>query len=272
MMVMMVVMLVVVMMMFVLLMIVVVMFMMVMVVIVFILILFFVLIMLFFLMVILDFIDPCGRGGHTVEVEETRVQDAVELDIAIVAVDNLSLGLQGTYYLTDAFQFLRLHLGCLVQQDDVAELDLLDDEILQVVLVEPRIQQGTAAAELVLHAQGIYDGDNAVQHRDAGIAVLLAHRRDAADGLRDGSRFADAAGFDDDVVKGFLRNDVMQLLYEVHLQGAADTTVLQGDEAVVLLADDTALLNQVGIDVHLADVIHYHGKAYAALVGQNAIE
>ena len=66
--------------------------------------------------------------------------------------------------------------------------------------------------------------------------------------------------------------DVLQLLDEVHLQRTADATVLQGHERVVLLAYDTTLLDEVGVDVHLADVVDDDGKLDALPVLQDTVQ
>ena len=66
--------------------------------------------------------------------------------------------------------------------------------------------------------------------------------------------------------------DVLQLLHEVHLQRTADATVLQRHQRVILLTDDAPLLDEVGIDVHLTDVIDDDGKPDAFLVLQDAVQ
>ena len=169
-------------------------------------------------------------------------------------------------------QFLRFHLGRLVQQDDVAELDLLDDQILDVLFADVRLGQALAIAKLVLHAQGVHHGDDAVKPRQAIDPILRFHRRDGADGLGDGCRFTDARCLDDDVVKLLHLHQVGELLHQIHLQGAADAAVLQGHKRVVLLVHDAALLDKVGIDVHFSEVVHDDREAYALLILQNAVE
>ena len=164
------------------------------------------------------------------------------------------------------------YLGGFVQQDDVAELNLLDNQILYVVLVQILIHQAASAGELVLHSEGVHHGYDAVKQGYAVLGDFGGHGGDGADGLCDGSGLADTAGLDDDIVKALHGDDVMQLLYQVHLQGAADAAVLQGYEAVVGLVDDAAFLDKVGVDVHFADVVDDYGKAYAFLVGENAVQ
>ena len=98
------------------------------------------LMLLFFLflflvaMMVFKFINPGSRCSHFVEVEHSCVDDAVEVDVAIVAWHDNGLRLYGVYYLYKVAVFLGAHFRCLVKQDDVTELNLLDYEVLQVVL------------------------------------------------------------------------------------------------------------------------------------------
>ena len=92
------------------------------------------------------------------------------------------------------------------------------------------------------------------------------------DGLCYGGGFADAGGLDDNVVEAFGLHQVAELQDEVHLQRAADAPVLQGHQRVVLLVNDSALLYEVGIDVHLADVVYDDGKAYTSFIIKYAVQ
>ena len=96
--------------------------------------------------------------------------------------------------------------------------------------------------------------------------------RHGADGLRNRCRLADAAGLDDDIVELPGRQQVGQLGDQVHLQGTADTAVLQGDQAVILLADDAAFLDQVRVDVDFAYVIDEDGETDAFAVGKDPVQ
>ena len=95
---------------------------------------------------------------------------------------------------------------------------------------------------------------------------------EGADGLCNGRGFANARCLYDDIVKAFRLHQVAQLKHEVHLQRAADTTVLQCHQRFVLLVHYTAFLYQVGIDVHLADVVDDNGKAYTFFVIKDTVE
>ena len=108
-------------------------------------------------------LNPGGRCGNLVEVEHIGIQYLIEFHVTIVAVDDLSLRLEGADNLSDAAQFLRADLGGLVQQHDVAEFNLLDDEVLDILLVDVLTSQVKSAAEFVSHAEGIDDGHDAVE-------------------------------------------------------------------------------------------------------------
>ena len=64
----------------------------------------------------------------------------------------------------------------------------------------------------------------------------------------------------------------MELLHQIHLERTADTAVLQRHQTIIFCADYAAFLNQVGIDVHLAYVVHNHRKTNPFAIGKNTIE
>ena len=61
-------------------------------------------------------------------------------------------------------------------------------------------------------------------------------------------------------------------MHEVHLQRAADTAVLQSDERIVGAAHYASLFDQGGVDVHFADIVHYHGELDPFLIGEDAVQ
>ena len=215
---------------------------------------------------------PSGRSSHAFEVEHTGVEDAVKVDASVVAFDDFGSRLQGLDDLLDASQFFGFHFRSLVQQDDVAEFDLLDDKVFDILLVDVLARQVVAAGKLALHAQGVDYGNDAVQPADAVSGIHAAHRRYGADGLGNRLGLADAACFDDDVVEALHLQYVAYLFYQVHLQRTADAAVLQGYQAVVLLAYNAAFLDEVGVDIYFADVVDDDGKLDAAFVGQNLVD
>jgi hypothetical protein len=69
-----------------------------------------------------------------------------------------------------------------------------------------------------------------------------------------------------------LSTKVAELLYEIHLEGATDTAVLQGNKAIILLRHYATFLDKFGINIDLTYIIDNHRKAYAAAIGKNAIK
>ena len=165
--------------------------------------------------------------------------------------------------LPDSGKFPGLHFGCLVEQDDVAELYLPDDEILYVLLADVLAGEAVSASEFAFHAQGIDDGHDAVEAADAVFAVCLPESRDGADGLGYRFRLADAAGFYDDIVEALHLHEFIYLLHKVGLEG---------DQTVVLASDDSSLLDKVRINVDLSYIIDYYGKPYSFPVGKNVVD
>ena len=174
--------------------------------------------------------------------------------------------MNGTYNLADTAELVGRNFRGFVKKYDVAELNLLNHEVLDVVLLESGSQQIAAVAKLIAHAEGIDHRGYAIHHGQSVAHVFKAHRRNRADSLCYWCRLAYSAGLNNDVVEALLTGDVAQLLYEVHLKRAADATVLQGHEAVVLLSHYPALLYEVGIDIHLAYIVDYYGELNATAV------
>ena len=171
----------------------------------------------------------------------------------------------------DAFALVVAHLRSLVEQHDVAELNLLDEEVLDVFFLNVAALEVFATGKLALHPQCVDHCDNAVEAWNAMLDVLLAHVGNGADGLRDGLGLAYSARLDDDVVKAVELHDVVQLLDKVHLESAADASVLQCHQTLVFLPHDSALLDEARIDVNLSQVIDNDGKFYVLLISENMV-
>ena len=153
------------------------------------------------------------------------IDEATEVDISIIAFNDFGLWLKGAHHALDVGEFIGTHFGGLVEENDIAELYLLDDEVFDVLFVKVGLGEGFAAAKLVLETQGIDHGDDAVETRSTESRSRYAERRDRADGLGDGGGFADAAGLDYDIVEFSHGHDVLDLFYEIHFEGAAYATV-----------------------------------------------
>ena len=200
------------------------------------------------------------------------IDDEVEVYISIVALKDFCLRLDGADNLLQMLQLLRLYFCRLVQQDDVAELHLLDNERCQVFLIDILLHQVGTVGKFIFHAEGIYHGNDAVEAQDAVLDVLRTERWDGADGLGDRSWLADTACLNYDIVEALHVYDFLQLLHEVHLQSAADATVLQGNERIVFLTYHATFLYQCRINVHLADIIYDDSELDTFLICQNLVE
>ena len=221
---------------------------------------------------VFDALNPACGCRHFVKVKHSCADKSVKVDSGIVAFYDFGARLDSPDDLPDSGKFLRLNFGCLVEQDDVAELYLPDNEILYVLLTDVPAGEAVSAAELAFHAQGIYNGHDAVEAADAVFAVCLSESRDGADGLGYRLRLADAAGFYDDIVEALHLHEFIYLLHKVGLEGAADAAVLQGHQTVVLASDDSSLLNKVRVNVDFSYIIDYYGKPYSFPVGKNVVD
>ena len=87
---------------------------------------------LFFLLFAVSFglnlLNPAGRGSYGLPIKLMGIDDEVEIYNSVVALKDFCLRLDGADNLLQMLQLLRLYFCRLVQQDDVAELHLLDNE------------------------------------------------------------------------------------------------------------------------------------------------
>ena len=220
---------------------------------------------------VFHFVDPCSRTCNAVEIETAGLDEFVQRNIAVVALDNLRFGLDSADNLADMVQFGGTHLRRFVQQNHVAELDLLDNQVLDIVLVQMLFFQAVASSELVPHTQGVHHGGDAVHYGHAVLGVRRSHGRIGTDSLRDRCGLANTAGLDDDIVEALRGHDVVQLLDEVSTKGATDASVLQGHERVVALRYYTALLDERSVNVYLAQVVYDYGEPDSLLILQNSV-
>ena len=80
------------------------------------------------------------------------MDNLLQVYIGIVTFYDFGAGLQGADDVLDAFQFFRLYLVGLVQQDDVTELNLLDDKAFDILFVNALAGQTVAASKFALQA------------------------------------------------------------------------------------------------------------------------
>ena len=92
--------------------------------------------------------NPRGGVGYLVKIKVVCVEYLLEIHLAANSLDDLSLRLERPDHLFDVDELFvgdKIHL---VEDDGVAELDLLDQQILDILIVDIILQQSAAAAEL----------------------------------------------------------------------------------------------------------------------------
>lgn len=77
---------------------------------------------------------------------------------------------------------------------------------------------------------------------------------------------------DEDVVELAGAHEARELFDEVLFERAAYAAVLEGDEVVVLSGDHAAFFDEVGVDVHFADVVDDDGHLVTARVLEQVVD
>ncbi len=234
-----------------------------------------IIIILFIIMMMpLDLADPCRGGCDILEVKHSCAEDFVEIHIGVVAVDDFRLWLDGADNGAYAPRLLGSDLGNLVEEYHIAELNLLYHKIFDILLTLDGALQPVAAVKLALHPERVDHGNYAVEARQCAPLGCVGHSRHRADGLGYGGWLADAARLDDDVVKPARPGQLRELVDEVGLQGAADTSILQGNEVsvILLLPYHAPFLDKRRVNVDLADIVDNHRETYSFLIAQYPVE
>ena len=148
-----------------------------------------------------DGCHPRRRSYYLLKVKGFGVEQQVEIHVAIVAGDNGGLRLDVAQDRLDAAQFLFGDLAGLVEQDRIAKFYLLDHEAFEVVLLDVLLLQVASPGKLVAQAERIHYRYHTIEFGHAFLRQVGVDLRVGADGLCDGSRLADAAGLDDDIVE-----------------------------------------------------------------------
>ena len=95
-------------------------------------------------------LNPGSRAGYPLQVEAVSVEKVSERHVAVIALYDTGFGLQSADYGLYALSLLGRNVGDFVEKDKVAELNLLNDEVLNVFLVELLRYELFAAVELRL--------------------------------------------------------------------------------------------------------------------------
>ena len=158
------------------------------------------------------------------------------------------------------------HLIRLVQQNDITELHLLYDKARQVIFSKITLRQIRSFSKLISQSESITHRNNSVKFCYAVLCIFRIHLRINAYCLRYRCGFTYSARLNHDIIETVLRNNLTQLLNEVHFKSTTDAAVLQSDKTIIALSDHSTLLYQVGINVHFADIINDNGKPNTFLI------
>ena len=216
-------------------------------------------------------LDPAGALHDFAHIEVVGGKHLGNVYLAVVGFNDFGFGLQRLDNLQHGLLFLGSDQIYLVQNDGGAVFDLLDQQIFDVLFVEVVVEQRTSRAEFIRHSLGVHNGGDAVEAGDGRQISLLLGAVKHTDGAGDGARLADAGGFNQDIVKALGSGKLDDLLHQIHLQGAADAAVLQGDEVIVFLSDGAALGNQGSVNIDFADIVDDDGHLIALLIGEDMV-
>ena len=229
-------------------------------------------IMVIFVNISIQLLHPSGGGSDLVKVEVVGVQDLADCHLTMSSLNDLCLGLKRADDLSDIDQlFLRDEVD-LVEDDGVAELDLLDQQVLDILVVDIVIQESAAAAEFATQTSRVNDGYDVVQTAELGQSGIVVGAVEHGDGLRDRDRLTNTRSLDQDVIELLLLYQAEDLLDQIGLESTADTAVLERYKVLVLFVDNAALLDQLSVNINLADIVDDDGDLIALLVVEHMIQ
>ena len=211
-----------------------------------------VMIMLIFIVIIriLDGFDPAGRFHGLLKIETSCIEDIGDFDLGVVGFNDLGACLQAADDLFQKTELLRCDHVHFIEEDGVAELELLDEKILDIFFLDGILGQASAVLKFVVHARAVDDSDDVVKfHRKTCVGALLA---DVGDGLGDRDRLTDTGSLDDDVIILLCLSQLAKLVGKVVSQSAANAAICQRYKVTVLLCDDTTLTSPISLTMTAA--------------------
>ena len=149
----------------------------------------------------------------------------------------------------DLRTFLVGHEITLVEDEHVTELDLLGEQLRKrsgvVIARRERLPEDERPVELV----GVNHGNGRVE------VIQRRSPRGRDESPRNWDRVADSRGFDDEVIELLVESEPPELLIQFVLEPTADAPVRELRDAAVVHREVGTVLDEVGVDVHLADVV-----------------
>ena len=199
-------------------------------------------------------------------VEFVGIQEFIKVHIGIVTFDYFSLRLKLADDFADSGKLFRRNFRGFVEENGIAELNLLDYKIFDVLVLDVFHHKGVTALKFALHPHGIHDCDDVVQAADPVLCVWSSKGRDAAYCLCNRFGFTYSTRLDYDVIEFFHGHDFANLLNQVCLECTADAPVLKGHETLVFLSYHSAFGNKVCVNVDFSYVIDNHSETYSSSI------
>ena len=141
----------------------------------------------------------------------------------------------------------------LVEHQRRAELNLLNEQVLDVILFNIWVEKIGAVVELLKHASTVNNCDDVIKVEVRVISCMLALIAECRNVIGNGDWLADARSLNNDVVKLLGIGQITQLKCQVIRKGAAEATVSKRNN--VAFFSVAAVFNKTSINVNLANVV-----------------
>ena len=221
--------------------------------------------MLIVIVVVVDFtflklLAPSRAGVDLLKIKTGRGKNFGYINISVVGLDNLDTRVQDFNHFADFPELVLSDQILFVDYERGAELNLLDQKRLDVLLVL-FVQELVSTGKLINKAGCVNNANNIVQ------LSVFNHLKF----LGDWHWFAHTRGLNHYVVVLACLDKVLDVLRKLAFECAADASVREWNY-VACVGDFCSVGNQFGIDIHFADVVYYDGNLVAFLVAQNLVQ
>ncbi len=217
-----------------------------------------------------------GRGRFDLTVVERFCRkDFFDVDVAVYRMDNRGAGLEIAYDGFDFFELVFAEQIALVQDDEVAEFNLVYNQggnffLGKIVLVGEMIPllffMFQVAEEFAVDAVSIDDGDDGGEV-DVCVGVVFFVGQEAC---TDGAGIADAGGFDEYDFDRIQFGNLFDLFNKFVAEGAANAAVLQFEHRTFGHVR-AVLFQNFGIDVDASHVVDDKGD-FSFLLLENIVQ
>ena len=170
------------------------------------------------ILVTVELLDPERASAGLLEVEEAGVEDVGQRDVAEVGLGDPCAGVEAADDAAGVGQPLRARGGHLVEDDNIAELDLVDKELRQgapvlSVALLAAVSEEVVAGEVACEVSGVDDGQHRVEPGDVGKADASGVAE--VEGGGDRQRPGNAGRLDEQIIEAAVGGEAAYLGQEV---------------------------------------------------------